>query len=595
MKANYKVTAVLVVAALFGGFFVANAATTSTADRQAQYCQNFLKNAELISRGVRTSATNIAKREESRGQRLVSDRERRTQQLIAAKEKAQERREAMYERLLSYANTDVKKEAVEKYKAATEESVKKREAVVDAEIERIRKSADEKRSYDLDGLNDALKSALDGAKDQCENGEEVTKVRSDFMAKINDIRKTFQGTSSSSSNSSSNSKSEQVLKAAEEAKEKTKEAEEKFKTEVQTTQEEVKVPYSAEAPASSETPAVTTPSGSPQLSLETSQARSGNEWWMVVMAWNVDGFGTCRLQVKPDGGTYSSGFILTPNTVAGLTGRMPIDIQKSSTFRISCPNGEMSKEIHVPVSLESSNSGDSGTSADTGGSPSVDVTSPTIVDRTQSYRNEIAGGGPITIRGTAENTSKVTVEIKDEDRGTRIQTCHAVVLSNRTWSCTTANTVTARAIKVEIWNYESNQGAITKGALLYSFAARITTPDVAPTFNDSYSEGTRTISSGSMSVNLTSPLYRDYRPGEALTLSGSASGMFYVTIDIVASGWKSGYGISSPSRGFSKTWTIPTTVRPGNMTFTLYGAATAEDHAAGNKTYIGEFNLDVVK
>jgi hypothetical protein len=234
------------------------------------------------------------------------------------------------------------------------------------------------------------------------------------------------------------------------------------------------------------------------------------------------------------------------------------------------------------------NTTDNSSSDEAGGSAYVRVTSPTL--NSQDFHNRVTGG-LVTISGTAENTSKIKVMITDDIKNTHIQTCYVAIKKGVTWSCKTANTVTTPRIKVQIWNYDND----SLGDLFHTFTAIVETPDVPSSSVSTYDDNGRVISNGDMTVNLTSPGYGSYKPGDTFTIAGTASGMFYVSLDAVGNGWKSGYGTSLPGKAWSQSWTLPSTIKAGNIDVKLYGAKTAQDHVAGDKTYIGEFSVKVVK
>ncbi len=236
----------------------------------------------------------------------------------------------------------------------------------------------------------------------------------------------------------------------------------------------------------------------------------------------------------------------------------------------------------------------------TGTEPYVSVTSPVL--QAYAHNNVVTTeNGKVKITGTAENTDGIVITISDDlsysrnPRDAHIQTCHMTIRAGTPWTCTTHSDVTTSRIKVEIWNETTNAGELIKGDLIYSFTARVETPDVPSTSVSTYDENGRVISNGDMTVNLTSPGYGTYKPGDTFSVAGTGSGMFYVSFDAVGKGWKSGYGTSIPSKGWNQTWTLPSTIKDGDIDVKFYGAKTAADHVAGNKVYIGEFSVEVKK
>lgn len=137
----------------------------------------------------------IKERIQNRIQEAEKNRGQRDENLIEFRENADEWREESYEKLEARAETDEQEAAVEEFKEAIEAAVDARRAAIDAAIDAFRGGvdgawADHQSSIEgaANTCREAVKTAFEKAKSDCEDGIDAKTVRANLHASLQTAR-----------------------------------------------------------------------------------------------------------------------------------------------------------------------------------------------------------------------------------------------------------------------------------------------------------------------------------------------------------------------------------------------------------------------
>ncbi len=168
-------------------------------NRQEAFCSRFVESARKISATMAERRSQFDERKGNHADILETKRNEREAKFEENRSQADERRNAMYEKLSGRAKTDEQKEAVEDFQKAVEAAVDTRRDVVDAAIVEFRKGVDAAVAGRKDDMQDAVatfKSAVevtfDKAQKACESGTDQATIRADFKSGLEAARTALQ-------------------------------------------------------------------------------------------------------------------------------------------------------------------------------------------------------------------------------------------------------------------------------------------------------------------------------------------------------------------------------------------------------------------
>lgn len=180
-----------------------NASSIPTASATKKAIGVCARTGELLSKIDQRLTDREAKIRERRTERAGNFKERRDNRdakLEQFRDKWNENREQFYAKLGEKADTDAKKQALEKFKITVETAVKTRRAAIDQAIENYREAVD-KLVADRKAAIDAVKStyrsatrlAFQNANDECaKNDVDPAKVREQLRADLKAARDKYQ-------------------------------------------------------------------------------------------------------------------------------------------------------------------------------------------------------------------------------------------------------------------------------------------------------------------------------------------------------------------------------------------------------------------
>lgn len=168
-------------------------------NHQEAFCSVFTKNAERIAGNLSDRLTKLEARQGNRQSALEARRDDREARLEGSRSAADERRNAMYVKLDTRAESDAQKAAVAEFRKTVEAAVDTRRDAVDAAIALFRKNVDVAISGRKDDMGSAaakfksaVEAALNTAKSDCENGTNPETVRSHFKKNLAAARTALQ-------------------------------------------------------------------------------------------------------------------------------------------------------------------------------------------------------------------------------------------------------------------------------------------------------------------------------------------------------------------------------------------------------------------
>lgn len=168
-------------------------------NRQEAFCSRFAEQAGKIADNLADRRSKIEERKGNRVNTFETRRDDREAKLEGGRSQADERRNALYQKLEERAKTDAEKAAVKEFKKTVEEAVDTRRDAVDAAIELFRKDVDAAISGRKDDMESAassfksaIESALSKAKSDCESGANPETVRSNFKNSLQAARTVLQ-------------------------------------------------------------------------------------------------------------------------------------------------------------------------------------------------------------------------------------------------------------------------------------------------------------------------------------------------------------------------------------------------------------------
>lgn len=163
--------------------------------RQEAFCSRFSKEAERLAKNLAERRSKFDERKEDRIVKTENKAAERDMKLEEKRSGADERRSAMYDKLLARATTEEQKQAVADFQKTVEAAVDTRRDTVNAAIEAFRsgvKNAVAGRKGDMDSaaskFQSAVEAALAKAKADCANITDQEAVRTTFKESLKAAR-----------------------------------------------------------------------------------------------------------------------------------------------------------------------------------------------------------------------------------------------------------------------------------------------------------------------------------------------------------------------------------------------------------------------
>jgi hypothetical protein len=172
---------------------------------QQVFCTRFTEMAGKIGTGLAEGRDKFEERRNSRMEHIDDGRDTRDAKLGDSRSEADAKRSEMYAKLEEKADTDAKKDAVEEFQKTVEAAVETRREAVDAALQAFRIGVDailSKRKDNMqnaaDSFEAAMKTALEKAKQECEDGTSPDTVRAHFQAALQAAHKSLEADRNSS-------------------------------------------------------------------------------------------------------------------------------------------------------------------------------------------------------------------------------------------------------------------------------------------------------------------------------------------------------------------------------------------------------------
>ncbi|MEK7630813.1 MAG: hypothetical protein AAB417_02205 [Patescibacteria group bacterium] len=203
MNKNYKTTqyiaATLVALTLAGPLSVAAQTATSTSNGK-DFCDRVGTISTNLEKRISNREDQFRRLKDNRLETFLKHASSTMERLDTTRDKWDDNRKEHYAKLLERADTDAKKQAVEKFRAAMDAATAKRRAAIDAALKTFqtdvksmigsRKGGLEKAAADFRASEQA---AIKQAKDACLSGKQIKDVRQTLNKKLQTMQRSFEG------------------------------------------------------------------------------------------------------------------------------------------------------------------------------------------------------------------------------------------------------------------------------------------------------------------------------------------------------------------------------------------------------------------
>jgi hypothetical protein len=205
MKKTYSKTqyiaATLVVLAITGPLGVAAENATSTPSGSGKdFCDRVGTISTNLERRISNREEQFRQLKDNRLKTFLQHASSTAERLDNTRDKWDENRKEHYTKLLERADTDAKKQAVEKFRAAMDAATAKRRAAIDAAIKTFETDVKNMLSSRKGGLEKAAadfrsseQAAIKEAQDACKGGKNIKTTRETLNRKLHTIQRNFEG------------------------------------------------------------------------------------------------------------------------------------------------------------------------------------------------------------------------------------------------------------------------------------------------------------------------------------------------------------------------------------------------------------------
>ncbi|MSR76558.1 MAG: hypothetical protein EXS68_03125 [Candidatus Ryanbacteria bacterium] len=205
MKKNYKTThyiaATLVAFTLAGPLGAAAQNATSTPSGNGKdFCGRLGTVSTNLEKRISNREEQFRRHKDNRLETFLKHASSTAERLDGTRDKWDENRKEQYTKLLERADTDAKKQAVEKFRAAMDGATAKRRAAIDAAIKTFQADVKGMLGSRKGGLEKAAadfrtgeQAAIKVAQDACKEGKNIKTTRETLNRKLQSLQRNFEG------------------------------------------------------------------------------------------------------------------------------------------------------------------------------------------------------------------------------------------------------------------------------------------------------------------------------------------------------------------------------------------------------------------